>query len=243
MDLAFGIDYYDVSLVNGFNLPMQIKPVDFNPSYTNKAGLEFTCKPANALNTSTLTKCPANLTYKPYGKVSGCWDNCDLATALQATNPDMYTSEVVNAYCCPDTEYCSPLNPCGIGSTCKAWLTNQANCKNCSAYTGTFPNGYPTTTDLPNSAIFFHASNPNAYSFTYDDASASYTCNSTPSTGLRTKYNITFYDPAPGQTAGPTSTMTQASGFGAMPVLAALALAGAGIVVRCRVNRNKPEQP
>ncbi len=209
MEISNGIDYYDVSLVDGFNLPMEIRPVDFNPSFSNSgdpAG-QFTCKAAGCLNTSTLSACPANLTYKPNGNLVACQDDCNRATTLHTTNPLMYPDAVVKAYCCPDNEYCSPINPCGTTtSTCKAWLTNPGNCKNCSAYHGIYPNGYPTTTDLPNSAIFFHDACPNAYSFTYDDAAASYTCNSTPSTGLRTKYNITFCAAAP----RPTLTQTPA---------------------------------
>lgn len=207
LDLPTGIDYYDVSLVDGYNLPMLIAPSDYNPSYSNPndPSGQFTCTAAGCLNTSTLTACPKNLTYQPNGNNVACQDDCNLATTLHKTNPAMYPDAVVSAYCCPDDEYCSPINPCGSGSTCKAWKTNPATCKNCSAYNGTYPNGYPTSTDLPNSAIFFHASCPNAYSFTYDDASASYTCNSTPSTGLRTKYTITFCaSHSPSRTPTPT---------------------------------------
>ncbi|MFA6362049.1 thaumatin family protein [Methanoregula sp.] len=208
LNLADGIDYYDVSLVDGFNLPMQIEPTDYNTDYSNPNDPNgtFTCKAAGCLNTSTVTKCPTNLTYKPNGNVVACQDDCNVATALHVSNPAMYSTAVVNAYCCPDSEYCSPINPCREGSTCKAWLTAPGTCKNCSAYTGLYPNGYPTFTDLPNSAIFFHASCPNAYSFTYDDAAASYVCNSTPATGLRTKYTVTFCSPSFHLTPTPTPT-------------------------------------
>jgi hypothetical protein len=219
IDLKTGIDYYDISLVDGYNLPMQISVTDYNTSYYNPGDptSKFTCKAAGCLNTSTLSSCPKNLTFTPNGNQVGCQDDCNRATILHNTNPIMYPNATVTAYCCPDTEYCSPINPCGVaGSTCKAWITNAANCKNCSAYNGVYPNGYPITTDLPNSAIFFHESCPNAYSFTYDDASATYTCNSTPTTGLRTKYNITFCAkaPLPTLTGNPASTVTTPASTG-----------------------------
>ena len=62
--------------------------------------------------------------------------------------------------------------------------------------------------------LFFHASCPNAYSFTYDDASASYTCNSTPSTGLRTKYDITFC----AQSSAPVAAFTGSPTRGRAPL-------------------------
>lgn len=211
LEITSGIDYYDVSLVDGFNLPMEIKPMNYNPAYVAALPSDlFRCTASGCTNTSTLSSCPTSLKFIPNSKLVACQDDCNLATILHNTNPAMYPDAVVKAYCCPDTEYCSPINKCGIGSTCKAWLSDPGNCKNCSAYDGIYPNGYPTTTDLFNSAIFFHQSCPNAYSFTYDDASASYTCNSTPSTGLRTKYNISFcaaITPAP-TTPIPTPTLT-----------------------------------
>ena len=214
LEITTGIDYYDVSLVDGFNLPMQITPRNYNPAYVaaNPADL-FRCTSAGCLNTSTLSGCPANLTYSPNTNLVGCQDDCNVYTNLHNANPLQYPQANVDAYCCPDTTYCSPLNPCQSGSTCKAWLTNQSTCNTCNAYNGTFPNGYPITI-LPNSALFFHASCPNAYSFTYDDASASYTCNSTPSTGLRTKYDITFC----AQSSAPVAAFTGSPTFGVAPL-------------------------
>jgi len=214
MDLATGNDFYDVSLVDGYNLPMKITPRDYNPAYVaaNPADT-FRCTSAGCLNTSTLSSCPANLSYLPNGNLVGCQDDCSLYTNLHNANPLQFPQANVDAYCCPDTTYCSPLNPCQAGSTCAAWITNPSTCLNCNAYNGTFPNGYPITI-LPNSALFFHASCPNAYSFTYDDASASYTCNSTPSTGLRTKYDITFC----AQSSAPVAAFTGTPTSGTAPM-------------------------
>lgn len=199
MDKATGVDWYDVSLVDGFNLPMEITPTVYNSAYvTANLSDHFRCRSAGCLNVTTLTSCPKSLQYKPNSKVVGCEDDCTLATKLHETNPIMYSDAIVKAFCCPDTDYCSPLNPCKAGSTCPAWKKDPSTCKTCDAYNGTYPNGYPITTNLANSARYFHAACPNAYSFTYDDASATYTCNSTPSSGIRTKYNITFCaDPNP----------------------------------------------
>jgi len=214
LEITTGIDYYDISLVDGFNLPMQITPRDYNSAYVaaNPAD-HFRCTSSGCLNTSTLSGCPTNLTYTPNTNLVGCQDDCNVYTNLHNANPLQYPQANVDAYCCPDTTYCSPLNPCQSGSTCKAWLTNQSICNTCNAYNGTFPNGYPITI-LPNSALFFHASCPNAYSFTYDDASASYTCNSTPSTGLRTKYDITFC----AQSSAPVAAFTGSPTSGVAPL-------------------------
>jgi PKD repeat protein len=192
IDLGSGIDYYDVSLVDGYNLPMQIIPHDYNPAYVSADSADhFRCTAAGCLNSSALSSCPADLVYQPNGNIVGCQDDCAIATLYHDLSPYFFTQPQVDAYCCPDATYCSPANPCGTGSTCAAWIQNPGTCKNCNATNGgIYPNGYPLT--LNNSALFFHGTFPHAYSFTYDDASASYTCNSTPSTGLRTKYDITF---------------------------------------------------
>jgi PKD repeat protein len=208
MDLTSGIDYYDVSLVDGYNLPMQITPRDYNPAYVNADPADlFRCTSAGCLNSSALSSCPSDLTYLPNGNLVGCQDDCSLATIYHNVSPYYFTQSQVDAYCCPDTTYCSPANPCGPGSTCAAWIQNPSTCLNCNATNGgIYPNGYPAI--LTNSALYFHATFPNAYSFTYDDASASYTCNSTPSTGLRTKYDITFCAQSSAPVAGFTGTPT-----------------------------------
>jgi len=213
MDLTTGNDFYDVSLVGGYNLPMQITPRDYNPAYVNADPTDhFRCTSPGCLNSSALSSCPADLTYLPNGNLVGCQDDCSVATIYHNASPYYFTQAQVDAYCCPDTTYCSPLNPCGAGSTCAAWLTNQSTCLNCDAYNGIYPNGYPVI--LPNSALYFHATFPNAYSFTYDDASASYTCNSTPSTGLRTKYDITFC----AQSSAPVAAFTGSPTSGTAPL-------------------------
>ena len=214
MDLTSGIDYYDISLVDGYNLPMQITSYDYNQAYVNAKPTDlFRCTSSGCLNSSALSSCPAALNYLPNGNLVGCQDDCSIATIYHNASPYYFTQSQVDAYCCPDATYCSPLNPCGTGSTCAAWLQNQSTCHNCNATNGgIYPNGYPVI--LPNSALFFHASCPNAYSFTYDDASASYTCNSTPSTGLRTKYNITFC----AQSSAPVANFTGTPTSGTAPL-------------------------
>ena len=214
MDLTSGNDFYDVSLVDGYNLPMQITPRDYNQAYVNADPADlFRCTSSGCLNSSAMPSCPADLTYLPNGNRVGCQDDCSLATMYHNVSPYYFTQSQVDAYCCPDTTYCSPANPCGPGSTCAAWIQNPSTCLNCNATNGgIYPNGYPVI--LTNSALYFHATFPNAYSFTYDDASASYTCNSTPSTGIRTKYDITFC----AQSSAPVAAFTGSPTRGRAPL-------------------------
>ncbi|XP_062178062.1 pathogenesis-related thaumatin-like protein 3.5 [Alnus glutinosa] len=60
-------DFYDVSLVDGFNLPMAVKPIN-GKGNCSVAGCDGDLRPT----------CPAELALKAHGKVIGCRSACDV---------------------------------------------------------------------------------------------------------------------------------------------------------------------
>lgn len=62
-----GVDYYDVSLVDGFNLPMAVTPINGRGN-CSIAGCDADLR----------TTCPSELAVKVNGKVVGCRSACDV---------------------------------------------------------------------------------------------------------------------------------------------------------------------
>lgn len=118
------LDFYDVSLVDGYNLPISIIP----------SGGSGNCKSVNCV--SDLNQiCPASLQVKKNGVVVGCKSAC-----LAFNKPE---------YCC----------------------------------TGDY--GTPDTCKPSNYSRVFKSSCPTAYSYAYDDATSTFTCQGA-------NYSITF---------------------------------------------------
>jgi hypothetical protein len=97
-----GETYYDISLVNGFNSPMTVKPTD-------KTGSGKKCTTSSC---TTLPSCPSGFeTHDDNGKVSGCKSACSMYNTDELccngayNDPDVckansYTEQVEAA--CPD---------------------------------------------------------------------------------------------------------------------------------------------
>ncbi|KAK9098361.1 hypothetical protein Syun_025406 [Stephania yunnanensis] len=62
------LDFYDVSLVDGFNLPVVIKPISSNGSSCSVAGCDSDLR----------DRCPSELALKAGGKTVGCRSACDV---------------------------------------------------------------------------------------------------------------------------------------------------------------------
>jgi hypothetical protein len=118
--------FYDISLVDGFNLPMVVAPAE-KISLPN--GDSRLCATPSC---SSLPSCPSGFeTYDDQGKVSGCMSACtkfktdeycctgaynspntcksnDYASAVKATCPDVYTyayDDYTSAFMCTSTTY------------------------------------------------------------------------------------------------------------------------------------------
>ncbi|KAF6208612.1 hypothetical protein GE061_017070 [Apolygus lucorum] len=113
---ANGLDYYDVSLVDGFNLPLTIQPVS---GYKSNGGGQYDCTVAGCTNDLN-PNCPSELAQQG---ADGNNDACQ--SACGAFNTDQY--------CC--------RNSYGTADTCKSseWPVNYAdyfkqNCPNAYSY-------------------------------------------------------------------------------------------------------------
>ena len=72
MDQNVGYDTYDGSLVSGFNLPIEIKPVDGTSS---GAAPQYDCQTISC--NMNISQCPAELVKSVNGQKVGCYDLCD----------------------------------------------------------------------------------------------------------------------------------------------------------------------
>jgi len=171
---ADGVDYYDLSMVDGYNLPINIYPGDLvtanpisgpntqaNGKFYNGTGIVETYQDVNLL-------CPASLQVKDsMGRVVGCRSTCacyydDLGGCLPQP-------------CCPgkDTNSDSPTY-------------------NCTGYdngTGCLPGEWGP--EYANGAYVFKTAAPYAYSYAYDDGSSLFTAYSSDGT-TPTAYTIVF---------------------------------------------------
>ncbi|KAJ9585053.1 hypothetical protein L9F63_020608 [Diploptera punctata] len=130
-----GLDYYDVSLVDGFNVAAQAQPVN-----KGVGSSQYDCGTAGC--TANLDPgCPEQLkVYGSSGSVVACSSSC--------------TKYATDQYCC--------RNAYGTPATCNIndWAVN--------------------------SASYFKANCPGAYSYAYDDTTSTYTCTDS-------AYRITFH--------------------------------------------------
>jgi hypothetical protein len=113
-------DFWDVSIVSGYNIPIQV-----TPSTGCTTGYTAGCH--NDLNKT----CPTALEIlNPKGTVVGCIDPCDACTGANppaaldcATNQDLYcckdhTNEVIMQSCNSGSAVCFGSNDCPPGTTC-----------------------------------------------------------------------------------------------------------------------------
>ncbi|MBN1409576.1 MAG: thaumatin family protein, partial [Spirochaetales bacterium] len=89
---AGGLDYYDVSLVDGFNVAMRIRPI--NASAGN--GTKYSCGMAGCLSSDVIGKCPAALR-----KGKACCSACQIFGSPQYCCSGAYNTPAT----CPPTNY------------------------------------------------------------------------------------------------------------------------------------------
>ena len=73
MDGWQGQDYYDVSLVDGYNLPIQISPIA--GSFKKAGGGKYDCNPAGC-HSDLNAHCPPELAQKSGGHTVACFSAC-----------------------------------------------------------------------------------------------------------------------------------------------------------------------
>ena len=156
-------DYYDISIVDGFNLPIQIELVTGTYKKVGRSDSQYDCTVAGGgadLNAKVLDEVPL-LAYNASGKTVGVYSACKYSYD---------TTKIENKeYCClpPFGEY-KDRNSNG-GQYCN-------------------PDTWP---DNVNSAKLFKKYYPLAYSYADDDGASTFTCkNAGPAKG--TQYMVTF---------------------------------------------------
>jgi hypothetical protein len=141
-------DYYDISIVDGYNLPVQIELVPGTYQKTNRQDTAYDCTVAGGgadLNAKVMAATPL-LAYNVSGKTVGVYSACKYSYAtLKVENKE---------YCC--------LPPYGEYKD-----RNKNNGQYCD------PTKWPANL---NSASLFKANYPLAYSYADDDEASTFTC-------------------------------------------------------------------
>jgi hypothetical protein len=155
-------DYYDISIVDGFNLPVQIELVKGTYSKVGRTDAQYDCAVAGGgadLN-AKVTEAPL-LAFRVNGKTVGVYSACKYSYETTKTENKQY--------CC--------LPP---------WGEKKDRNKNGGLFCD--PSTWPA--DL-NSAKLFKKYYPLAYSYADDDAASTFTCKNA-GTAKYTEYLVTF---------------------------------------------------
>ena len=133
------MDYYDVSLVDGYNLPMRVQPVA--GTYTKNGNNHYDCGVAGC-NTDLNKICPNDLKVTKDGKTIACLSACS----------KFHTEE----YCCTG-KHSTP-------QTCKAtdWQTNYP-----AIFKEACPEAYSYAYDDQASTFTCHGNPETAYDITF----------------------------------------------------------------------------
>jgi hypothetical protein len=167
-----GSDYYDISLVDGYNLPISIRPVQGTYKPVNNPSLgKFNCGAPQCTNFDT-EKCPAELQIK--GQVGNyCTSICTAVNNPTTVNSPTYISNFNKALVC-----CS----CDCGAHCGC---ENPQCKyGCSPLDGDpthhggrcYIEDWPLASNGQSYAAVFKNQCPSAYSWQFDDISSTYQC-------------------------------------------------------------------
>ena len=177
LDGSGGVDFYDVSLVDGSNVKVNVKPIV--GTYTKRQGAKNDCGVAGCTGGIPINQgCPSELQIKDSsGSVVGCLSGCAYYSVKCGVDkahgqPNSQTCQTADMYCCHGKYNCS--------------IHNQNNCP-----TGTKPCN-PATWPM-DTADLFKQMCPKAYGYAYDDVINTFTCKSK-GNGVKTSYVITFYD-------------------------------------------------
>ncbi len=190
-------DFYDVSNVDGANVPVAIAPIPgtFNPTpppganvpyYCASPGCTGNCGALPACSWNLDATCPAELQDKDPGHYVGC-RSAGQVCAVDPGNAALNCGGEVDLY------RCNPGGPNGVSGSCYSQGAN-ASCCGCPSWSpaGACQSSNPAWTGGPAGkyAGYFKGICPTAYSFPYDDLTSTFTCNG--SSTSNTGYTITF---------------------------------------------------
>jgi hypothetical protein len=198
MPPSSGSDFYDVSNVDGSNVPLSIAPTPgtFDPTpppganlpyYCGSPGCTSNCGALPACSWDLASSCPSALQDQDPGHYVGCRS----ANQVCAVDPSSPALDCANE---DDLYGCTGGGPNGVSGSCYSAGAN-ATCCGCPSWSpaGTCRSSNPrwTPPSLPGTyAQVFKDACPTAYSFPYDDLTSTFTC--VGSSSANTGYTITF---------------------------------------------------
>ena len=192
-----GSDFYDVSNVDGANVPLAIAPNggSFNATpppgadvnyYCGSPGCTGNCGPLPACTWNIQAACPGELEDEDPGHYVGCRS----AGQVCAVDPGSAALDCANEV---DLYRCTPGGPHGVSGSCYSQGASDTCC-GCPSWSpsGKCQSSNPAWTGgLPGKyAQVFKDMCPTAYSFPYDDPTSTFTCQG--ASGGNTSYTITF---------------------------------------------------
>jgi hypothetical protein len=193
-----GSDFYDVSNVDGSNVPLAIVPTagTFNPTPPAGTNVPYYCaSPGCTSNCGALPACAWNLQASCPSELQdqdpGHYVGCRSANQVCAVDPANATLDCANER---DLYGCTGGGPNGVSGSCYSAGANDSCC-GCPSWSpdGTCQSTNPrwTAPSLPGKyAQVLKDACPTAYSFPYDDLTSTFTCRG--SSSANTGYTITF---------------------------------------------------
>jgi hypothetical protein len=198
MSPSSGSDFYDVSNVDGSNVPLSIAPVPgtFDPSPPPGANGPYYCgSPGCTHDCGALPACPWNLAASCPPELEdtdpGHYVGCRSANQVCAVHPSAPALDCANER---DLYGCTGGGPNGVSGSCYSQGAS-STCCGCPSWSpaGACQSSNPawTAPSLPGKyAQVLKDACPTAYSFPYDDLTSTFTCLGT--SGANTGYTITF---------------------------------------------------
>ena len=192
-----GSDFYDVSNVDGSNVPVAIAPIPgtFDPTPPPGANVPYYCaSPGCTGNCGALpacswgldASCPPELQDRDPGHYVGC-RSAGQVCAVDPGSPALDCGGEVDLY------RCIPGGPNGVSGSCYSQAAGAACC-GCPSWSpsGACQSSNPAWTGGPAGryAAVFKDACPTAYSFPYDDLTSTFTC--VGAAGTSTGYTVTF---------------------------------------------------
>jgi len=218
-------DTYDVSLVDGYTIPMSVTPYDNDTSCGGNG--TYYCKPSYINEFDVANKCPPELRWNGTGKYHNmqfCASICSGINNAQLRERTSFINSWANGanaigasgvnytkthhgpmstfLCCECTSNggnCTS-NPCSFG--CSPHLSTSPVNKMCTLKSGTglpdWPYSQSAGFDTINYAQIFKMNSPTAYSWQFDDPTSTFRCRNT-------NYRIDFCIPQSIQSQGNTT--------------------------------------
>lgn len=197
-DAPLGLDFYDVSNVDGSNIPVRIDaaPGTFTPDppdgavvdyYCGSPGCTADCGPLQACAWDLGTTCPPELQVLAMGEQVGC-RSAGQGCAIDPNNPALDCAQYNDLYGCVGG------GPNDVVGSCYS-QDAAPTCCGCPSWSPPGEcNNHFAKWELPSPpekyAKVFKDACPTAYSFPYDDPTSTFTCSGTPERNVG--YDITF---------------------------------------------------